>query len=79
MRAITTFIVLLVVLAVGLLIGVAVLDPLRQLVLTYDLGGMSGQVKDIHVSVVKWMVPAGVFTAVVWAVFTILRRERQQV
>lgn len=79
MRAITTFLVMVAMLGIGLLISVAVLDPLQGVVTTYDLNGMNTQVSNIHVAAVKWMVPVALFSFLVWAVFTILRRERQQI
>jgi len=71
--------VMFAMLSVGLLIAVAVLDPLRALVLTYDLGGMNGQVNGIHTALVKYMAPASMVTIIIWAVLRILRDERQQV
>jgi len=79
MRAITTLIVMFAMLSIGLLLAVAVLDPLRALVLTYDLGGMNSQVNGIHVVLVKYMAPASMVTIITWAVLRILRDERQQV
>lgn len=79
MRAITTFLVMVAMLGVGLLIAVATLDPLAATVTGYDLNGMDTQVGEIHEVLVKYMVPAGMASMVLWAVFRILRTERQNV
>ena len=78
MKAITTFVVMVAMIGIGLLIAVATLDPLTTTVTAYDLGGMESQVNSIHVALVKYMVVAAIATALLWAVFRILRTERQQ-
>jgi len=78
MRTIITTLVLIATVGVGLLIAVAVTDPLTATVTTYDLGGMESQVNSIHVTLVKYMAIAGIASALIWAVFNILRTERQQ-
>lgn len=77
MKGITTFVVLVAMLSIGLLLSVAIFDPLTQIALTYNLGGMSGQVEDIHVTAVKYIVPVALGTFLLWCVFYILRKERQ--
>jgi len=47
--------------------------------LGYDLGGNAGTVENIHAVAVKWMVPVGIATFGLWAVFYILRTERQTI
>jgi len=79
LRAITTFVVMVAILALGFMISVAVFDPLLSMALGYDLGGMGGIVENIHSVPVKWMVPVGIATFGLWAVFFILRRERQTI
>lgn len=79
MRGITTAIVLVGLFAIAYLVAVAVLDPLSTIALGYDLGGMGGQVEGIHVAVVKYMVPVFLGSVLVWAVFWIMRSERQTV
>lgn len=78
MRTIITFLVLIATVGVGLLLAVAVTDPLTATVTAYDLGGMESQVNNIHLALVKYMAIAAIASALIWAVFNILRRERQQ-
>lgn len=78
MRAVTTFLVMCAMVGIGVLIAVAVLDPLTVLVTSYDLNGMDTQVNDIHVVLVKYMGITSIGVAFLWAVFRILRTERQQ-
>lgn len=77
-RVVTTFLVMIAMLGIGLLIAVATLDPLQAVATSYDLNGMDSQVNQIHLASVKWIVPVALFSFLSWAVFTILRRERQQ-
>lgn len=79
MKGITTFVVLVAMFSVGLLISVAVMDPLSQIILGYNLGGMGGQVSNIHVAAVKYIVPVGLGTFLLWCVLYILRRERNTI
>lgn len=78
-RTIATMLVLAALFSIGLLLSVATLDPLSAMVTSYDLGGMESQVLDIHEAAVKWLVPAGLGSLLLWAVFRLLRTERQQV
>lgn len=78
MRTIITLLVLISTIGVGLLFAVAVTDPLTATVTGYDLGGMESQVNDIHVTLVKYMAVAAIASALIWAVFNILQKERQQ-
>lgn len=78
-RAITTFVVMVALTSIGILLAVATLDPLQALVTSYDLAGMEGQVNDIHIVLVKYMGITAIATALLWAVFRILKTERQQI
>jgi len=78
MRTIITLLVLVASAGIGLLLAVAVGDPLTATVTTYDLGGMESQVNSIHVTLVKYVGIAAIATALVWALFNILETERQQ-
>ncbi|MGK7297343.1 MAG: hypothetical protein ACNS61_16220 [Candidatus Wenzhouxiangella sp. M2_3B_020] len=78
MRGITTFIVLVGLFAIGLLIAVPTLDTLAPMA-TEMAPGYSGQIGNIHEVLVKWMVPVFLFSMLTWAVFWILRQERQEV
>lgn len=78
-KAITTFLVIIATISIGLLYAVATLDPIAAMVTSYNLGGMETQVGSIHEVLVKYMVPAAVGSALLWAVFRILREERQRV
>ena len=64
---------------IGLLLAVAISDPLVGVVTTYNLGGMEGQVNQIHIVLVKYMGIAFIGVLLLWAIFRILREERQQV
>lgn len=78
MRGITTFIVAVSLFSIALLYAVATLDPLAALVV--DMApGYASQVNAIRDSMVKWSVPVFVFSMLAWAVFWILREERQEV
>lgn len=77
MKGITTFVVLVAMFSIGLLLSISVMDPLSQIVLGYNLGGMNSQVEGIHVAAVKYIVPVGLGTFLLWCVLYILRRERQ--
>jgi uncharacterized BrkB/YihY/UPF0761 family membrane protein len=79
MRGLTTALVLFALFGIAYLIVVAVLDPLSSTVLAYNLGGMGSQVENIHIAAVKYTVPVFLGSVVLWAVFWILRRERQTV
>lgn len=79
MRGITTALVMVGLFAITYLIAVAVMDPLSTTILAYDLGGMGGQVEGIHTALVKYMVPVFLGSVLLWAVFWILRKERQTV
>lgn len=78
-RAITTFLVMVAMVPIGVLLAVAIGDPLLGIVTTYDLGGMQGQATQIHTFLVKYMGIAFIGVALLWAIFRILREERQQV
>lgn len=79
MRGLTTALVLFGLFGIAYLVVVAVLDPLSAIALGFDLGGMDSQVEGIHVAAVKYMVPVFLGSVTLWAVFWILRRERQTV
>jgi uncharacterized BrkB/YihY/UPF0761 family membrane protein len=79
MKAITTFLTMVAMLAIGLLLAVAVLDPLQATVQSYDLNGMGSTVDSIHVTLVKYMVLVSIGTTLLWTVFRILFKERQRV
>lgn len=78
-KAITTFLVIVATISIGLLYAVATLDPITGMVTSYNLNGMESQVNDIHVTLVKYMVLVAIASAFLWAVFRILASERQQV
>lgn len=78
-RTITTFLVLVAAAGIGMLLAVSIGDPLTATVTGYDLAGMESQVNGIHVGLVKYMPIVAVASALLWAVFRLLRTERQQV
>jgi hypothetical protein len=78
MRALTTMLILVAAVAIGLLLAVSVGDPLITLVTSYDLAGMNSEATKIHTTLVKWVPVVGIATAVVWAVLRLLRTERQR-
>jgi hypothetical protein len=78
MKTLTTMMVLVAAAGVGLLLAVAVGDPLLTTVTAYDLNGLGGQATDIHKTLVQYVPIAAVATAFIWAVFRILRTERQR-
>jgi len=78
MKGITTFIVMVGMLGLALLVGIPVMDeiaPLAQNMAPQH----ADQVSNIHVTVVKWIIPVFIGTMLLWAVFWILRQERQTV
>jgi len=78
MRGITTFIVLIALLPIGLLIAVPVFDTLTPIA-TSMAPGYTSTITNIQAVNVKWVVPIYIASILVWAVFWILRQERQQV
>lgn len=78
MKGITTFIVLIGLLAIGLLVGIPVMDSIVP-VAEGMAPGYASQIGSIHAVVVKWLVPLFFGVTLLWAVFWILRQERQQV
>lgn len=79
LKAVTTFMTMAALFVIAYFIGVAMLDPLLPVVQGFNLGGMGSQADDIHVAVVKYMVPVFLGVIMVWAVLFILREERQTV
>jgi len=78
MRGITTFIVLMGLLAIGLLVSIPTMDGIAPLA-EQMAPQFSGQISNIHAVTVKWLVPVFFGTIMLWAVFWVLRQERQQV
>lgn len=79
LKGITTFLTFVALFAVAYFLAVAIGDPLFATVSGFDLGGFGSQVDGIHETLVKWIVPVGLGTFLLWAVFWILREERQTV
>lgn len=79
LKAVTTFMTLAALFTIAFFLSVAMFDPLVPIVQGFDLGGMGGQVTDIHVALVKYIVPVFLGSILVWAVLYILREERQTV
>jgi uncharacterized BrkB/YihY/UPF0761 family membrane protein len=78
MRGITTFIVLVGLFSISLIIAVPTLDTIVPIV-TDITPGSDPTINKIHAVIVKWSVPVFLFTVLGWAVFWILREERQEV
>lgn len=78
LRGISTALVLIFVLSIGLLLGVGIFDPLQTTVAGFNPDNM-GAINNIHEVMVKWLVPVGLGTILLWAVLWILREERQTV
>jgi len=76
-KGITTFLFLVAAFIAIWFVAVATLDPLLSVILDFNLGGMGNQVSEIHVAIVKYAVPVFIGAALLWAVFYILREERQ--
>lgn len=79
MRGITTFITLIGLFSITLVVAVPVMDGIIPTVLDVGVGSMESQVLSIRATVVKWSVVVFFGTVILWAVFWILRQERQQV
>jgi len=79
MRGITTFIVMISLFSIGLIVGVPMLDGIVPVVQGMTPDKYTGTIGNIHAFSVKWSVPIFITTALLWAVFYILRTERQQV
>jgi len=79
MRGITTFIVMAGLFSIALVIAVPTLDGIVPIAV--DMAGpqYESQIRNIHAAVVEYGVVVFLFTILVWAVFWILRRERQEV
>jgi len=78
MRGLTTLIVLGALFVVALLVAIPTMDALLPIV-NEMAPGYTSQTTGIHEVVVKWSVPIFLGTLILWAVFWILRTERQQV
>jgi hypothetical protein len=78
-KGITTFLTFVALFAIMYFVAVAIADPLLPTITAFDLGGMDSQVTGIHEVLVKWIVPVGLGTFLLWTVFFILREERQTV
>lgn len=78
-KIVTTFLTLSALFGIGLFIAIATGDPLIGVVTSFDLGGMNSQATAIHESMVKWIVPVFLGSILMWAVYMILREERQTV
>lgn len=79
MRAITTLIVSAMLLVIALLISIPVMDQLIPLVTDMTAAKYDSTLSNIHVVLVKWVVPVFLGSATVYAIFWILRDERQTV
>lgn len=78
MRGIITMLVLAALFIMALIMGIPIMD--QMLPLATDMApGYTSQLTGIHAAVVKWTVPVFLGTIILWAVFWILRTERQQV
>lgn len=78
MRGIITMLVMAALFVIALLVGVPLLDGILPIA-TEMAPGYTGQITRIHVAVVKWTVVVFLGTIMLWAIFWILRSERQQV
>lgn len=78
MRGIITMLVLGALFVIALLVGVPLLDGILPIA-TDMAPGYTSQITGIHEAVVKWTVVVFLGTIMLWAVFWILRTERQQV
>lgn len=79
MRGITTLIVMASLFAMAMLIGVPVFDQLAPLATEMTPDKYNGTIGNIHETGVKWIVVVFIGTIITWAVFWILRQERQEV
>lgn len=79
MRGVVTFVVLVGLFSLALVVAVPTMDMIVPVVTSMNTGGMDGTILNIRSAVVKWSVPVFLFTIGTWAVFWILRQERQQV
>lgn len=78
MRGITTFIVMVGLFSIALLVAVPTFDTLVPIAV--DIApGYSSDFNAIRDAVVKYSVPVFLFSILTWAVFWILREERQEV
>jgi len=78
MRGIITMLVMAALFVISLLVGVPLLDGILPIA-TEMAPGYAGQITAIHAAVVKWVVVVFLGTIMLWAIFWILRTERQQV
>jgi len=78
-KIVTTAMVMVVIFVLGLFLTVSIYDPIVSALSNTGFGQFGGQVDSIHAVAVKWMVPIGVFSVLGWAVFRILRTERQTI
>jgi len=78
-KIVTTAMVMIAIFVLGLFLTVTMFDPIISALETTGFGQFSGQVDNIHAVAVKWMVPIGIFSVLGWAVFRILRTERQTI
>ena len=60
--------------------AIATLDPIYQTLAPHIApGGATGAADNIHLTIVKRMIPIGIGSAIVVTVFYILREERQTI
>jgi len=78
MRGLTTLVVFVALFTVSLLVAIPVFDALLPIA-TEMAPGYTSTLENIHAVGVKWIIPIFLATVIVWAVFWILRTERQQV
>lgn len=79
MRGLTTLIVMAGLFSMSLLVGIPVMDQLAPLVIEMTPEAYDSMINNIWETTVKWIVPISLGTVVIWAVFWILRTERQEV
>jgi hypothetical protein len=79
MRGITTFIVMTALLSVALVVAVPAIDGLTPIAIQMSGDQYDPIIKNIQRSVLEYSVVVFLFTTLAWAVFWILRQERQEV
>jgi len=79
MRGITTFIVMTALLSIVLVVAVPAIDGLAPIAMQMSGEQYDPIIKNIQRSVLEYTVVVFLFTSLAWAVFWILRQERQEV
>lgn len=78
MRGITTFIVLVALFSVSLVIAIPLFDGIAPLVIEMTPDKWDGIINNIWETGVKWIVVMFLGSTFVWAIFWVLRQEKQQ-